>query len=37
MYAELSPKAAEIMALAQSLLETGGYNGFSYADISTRS
>lgn len=36
MYAELSPKAAEIMMLTQSLLETGGYNGFSYADISAR-
>ena len=30
----LSPKAAEIVACARSLLATGGYNGFSYADIS---
>jgi TetR/AcrR family transcriptional repressor of nem operon len=30
----LSPKAAEIVASARSLLATGGYNGFSYADIS---
>ncbi|WP_256977125.1 TetR/AcrR family transcriptional regulator [Bordetella genomosp. 10] len=36
MYAELSPKAAEIVTLTRSLLETGGYNGFSYADISAR-
>jgi TetR/AcrR family transcriptional repressor of nem operon len=31
---DLSPKAAEIAACAQSLLTTRGYNGFSYADIS---
>jgi TetR/AcrR family transcriptional repressor of nem operon len=31
---KLSPKAAEIVASARSLLATGGYNGFSYADIS---
>lgn len=31
---DLSPKAAEIAACAQSLLATRGYNGFSYADIS---
>jgi TetR/AcrR family transcriptional repressor of nem operon len=31
---DISPKAAEIMACARSLLATGGYNGFSYADIS---
>lgn len=30
----LSGKAAEIAKSAQSLLATGGYNGFSYADIS---
>jgi len=36
MFAELSPKAAEIAMLTRSLLETGGYNGFSYADISAR-
>ena len=30
----LSPKAAEIVACARSLLAAGGYNGFSYADIS---
>ncbi|MEG2803175.1 TetR/AcrR family transcriptional regulator [Stenotrophomonas sp.] len=32
----LSPKAAEIVGHARTLLETGGYNGFSYADIATR-
>lgn len=31
---DLSPKAAEIAACAQTLLATRGYNGFSYADIS---
>ncbi len=36
MNAELSPKAAEIVAHARSLLEAGGYNSFSYADISAR-
>jgi TetR/AcrR family transcriptional repressor of nem operon len=36
MYAELSPKAAEIVTLTRSLLEVGGYNSFSYADISAR-
>lgn len=36
MYAEISPKAAEIMALTRSLLEMGGYNGFSYADIAAK-
>ncbi len=36
MYAELSPKAAEIVTLTRSLLEAGGYNSFSYADISAR-
>ena len=36
MTAELSPKAAEIVAHARSLLEAGGYNSFSYADISAR-
>jgi TetR/AcrR family transcriptional repressor of nem operon len=34
MDTELSPKAAEIVACARSLLAAGGYNGFSYADIS---
>ncbi|WPB58267.1 TetR/AcrR family transcriptional regulator [Xylophilus sp. GOD-11R] len=34
MELELSPRAAEIVACAQSLLVAGGYNGFSYADIS---
>jgi len=34
MELELSPRAAEIIACAQTLLGTGGYNGFSYADIS---
>lgn len=36
MNAELSPKAAEIAAHARSLLAAGGYNSFSYADISER-
>ncbi len=36
MYAELSPKAAEIVAHTRSLLEAGGYNSFSYADISAQ-
>ena len=31
---ELGPKAAEIADCAQTLLAAGGYNGFSYADIS---
>lgn len=34
MDTELSPKATEIVACARALLATGGYNGFSYADIS---
>jgi len=34
MDVELSPKAREIVACAQSLLAVRGYNGFSYADIS---
>jgi len=33
-FIDLSPKATEIAACAQSLLATRGYNGFSYADIS---
>ncbi|MFT3761287.1 MAG: TetR/AcrR family transcriptional regulator [Pseudoxanthomonas sp.] len=33
---ELSPKAAEIAAHARLLLAAGGYNSFSYADISDR-
>jgi TetR/AcrR family transcriptional regulator, transcriptional repressor for nem operon len=36
MNAELSPKAAEIAAQARSMLAAGGYNSFSYADISER-
>ena len=32
----LSPKAAEIVSHTRTLLETGGYNGFSYADIAVR-
>ena len=36
MRVDLSPKANEIVAHARQLLEAGGYNGFSYADISTR-
>lgn len=31
---DLSPKAAEIVACTRNLLAAGGYNGFSYADIS---
>jgi len=31
---ELSPKAAEIVACARSLLASNGYHGFSYADVS---
>lgn len=34
MATELSPKAAEIVECARSLLAAGGYNSFSYADIS---
>ncbi|MCG8276765.1 TetR/AcrR family transcriptional regulator [Stenotrophomonas sp. NLF4-10] len=34
MNTDLSPRAAEIAACARSLLASGGYNGFSYADIS---
>lgn len=34
MNTELSPKAAEIVATARTLIETGGFKGFSYADIS---
>jgi TetR/AcrR family transcriptional repressor of nem operon len=34
MDTDLSPKAAEILVCTKSLLATGGYNGFSYADIS---
>ncbi len=34
MSTELSPKAAEIVACARALLAVGGYNSFSYADIS---
>lgn len=34
MKLELSPKAAEIVACTRSLLAVGGYNSFSYADIS---
>lgn len=34
MHTELSPKATEIVACARSLLAAGGYNSFSYADIS---
>ncbi|WP_144640957.1 TetR/AcrR family transcriptional regulator [Bordetella genomosp. 13] len=33
---ELSPRAAEIAEHAKALLAIGGYNGFSYADISER-
>jgi TetR/AcrR family transcriptional repressor of nem operon len=34
MEPELSSRAGEIVARAQALLAAGGYNGFSYADIS---
>ncbi len=34
MNTELSPKAAEIAGHASALLAAGGYNGFSYADLS---
>jgi len=34
METELSPRATEIATCARSLLAAGGYNGFSYADIS---
>jgi TetR/AcrR family transcriptional repressor of nem operon len=34
MESELSPRATEIIACARTLLVAGGYNGFSYADIS---
>ena len=36
MNLELTPKAAEIASSARALLALGGYNGFSYADISER-
>lgn len=36
MAAELSPKAAEIVAHTRSLLVAGGYNSFSYADLAQR-
>lgn len=36
MPTELSPKAAEIAACARVLLAAGGYNSFSYADISAQ-
>jgi len=36
MKESLSPKAAEIVGHARSLLESGGYNGFSYADVAAR-
>jgi TetR/AcrR family transcriptional repressor of nem operon len=34
MELEFSPRATEIITCAQTLLVAGGYNGFSYADIS---
>ncbi|HEX7686521.1 MAG TPA: TetR/AcrR family transcriptional regulator [Burkholderiaceae bacterium] len=34
MFSAPSPKAGEIVACAQALLASGGYHGFSYADIS---
>lgn len=36
MIEELSPKAIEIVNQTRSMLESGGYNSFSYADISAR-
>ncbi len=36
MSVELSPRAIEIAEHARQLLSTGGYNGFSYADLSDR-
>lgn len=36
MDTELSPRAAEIAEHAKTLLASGGYHGFSYADISDR-
>ena len=36
MIRELSPKAAEIAAHTRRLLASGGYNSFSYADLSDR-
>lgn len=36
MDTELSPKAAEIVAYTRILLESGGYNSFSYADIAAQ-
>jgi TetR/AcrR family transcriptional repressor of nem operon len=36
MNTQLSPRAAEIAEHARTLLAAGGYNGFSYADISDR-
>lgn len=36
MHEELSPRACEIAEHAKQLLAAGGYNGFSYADISDR-
>jgi TetR/AcrR family transcriptional repressor of nem operon len=34
MNLDLSPRASEIVTCTQTLLVSGGYNGFSYADIS---
>jgi TetR/AcrR family transcriptional repressor of nem operon len=36
MIVELSPRATEIAEHARQLLAAGGYNGFSYADLSAR-
>ncbi|MFK4073736.1 TetR/AcrR family transcriptional regulator [Ectopseudomonas khazarica] len=36
MSAELSPRAAEIVSYTRLLLEKGGYNSFSYADIAAQ-
>ncbi len=36
MTVELSPRATEIAEHARQLLAAGGYNGFSYADLSER-
>lgn len=36
MASPISPQAQRILDCAQALIATGGYNGFSYADISAR-
>ena len=36
MTVELSPRATELAEHARQLLAAGGYNGFSYADLSEK-